>query len=97
MRYRRQIIRKINVSSKQFFVKLYDDSIKTLKFTKKFFFSILNFHVKIRKIRFYSNYSFSKRIVFVQLFLISFFRISNFEFRNKQKKTTIINIVFQYY
>ena len=89
MRHRRQIIRKINVLSKRFFVKLYDDSIKTLKFTKKKFF-FLNFYVKTRKIRFYSNYSFSKRIVFVQLFLISFFRISNFEM-NKKKRQSLIS------
>ena len=95
MRHRRQIIRKINVLSKQFFVKLYDDSIKTLKFTKKIFFLILNSHVKIRKVCFYSSYSFSKRIVFVQSFLISFFRISNFEMNKKKRQllTSFFNII----
>ena len=82
MRYRRQIIRKINVLSKQFFVKLYDDLIKTLKFTKIFF----NF--KFSRENSKNSFLFELFVFKTNRFrLIIFdFVFSNFKFRNEQKK-----------
>ena len=82
MRYRRQIIRKINVSSKQLFIKSYDDSIKTLKFTKKFFFNF-----KFSRENSKNSFSFELFVFKTNCFrsIIFDFVFSNFEFRKKKK------------
>ena len=95
MRYRRQVIRKINVLLKQFFVKSYNDSIKTLKFIKKFFFNF-----KFSRENSKSSFLFESFVFKTNRFcsIIFNFVFSNFEFRNKKKKkrqllTSFFNII----
>ena len=86
MFFRRQIIQKIDVLLKLFFVKFYDDSIKILQHFETLYFSVLKYYRLIQTIQRFQSYSFSKRIVFVQSHLIRSLSISIRKRKNVRKR-----------